>query len=68
MEHILSVIFIREVNVIEKEREVLEESLGKVKVDGGALQETDVEHCLTHTPSVLNLKVKFKTILTKSRE
>ena len=55
MEDVLPIIFIREVDVIEEEREVHEEPLGQVKVDGGALEEADMEHCFTNAPPDQNM-------------
>jgi hypothetical protein len=37
VEDILSIILVREVNIIEKEREVFEEPLCQMKMDGSAL-------------------------------
>ena len=48
MQHVLPVILVREVDVIEEEGEVHQEPLGQVEVDGGALKEADMEHCLTN--------------------
>ena len=67
MENILTVVLIREVDIIEEEREVFEEPLSKVEVDCGSLQEADVKHCLPHTASVLNLR-KYFAMLQRNEE
>ena len=57
---------IREVDVVEKEREVLEHPLGEVEVDGCALQEAHVEHRLPHTPAVLHVPAVLHRRVTGS--
>ena len=37
VEDILTIILVREVNIIEKERKMFEEPLGQMEMDGGAL-------------------------------
>ena len=55
MKNILAIVLIRQVDIIEQEREVHEESLGEVEVDGGALEEADMEHSLSHAAPVLHI-------------
>ena len=49
MQHVLPVVLVREVDIIEEEGEVHQEPLGKVEVDGGALEEAHMEHRLANT-------------------
>ena len=55
VENILSIVLIRQINVVEQQGKVHEESLGKVEVDGGALEEADMEHSLAHAAPVLHV-------------
>ena len=50
---------IREVDVVEEEGEVLEHPLGKVEVDGRALQEANVENGLPNAATVFNLHMQL---------
>ena len=60
MKHILSIVFIREINVVEEEGEVLEQPLGKMEVNSRPLEEADVEDSLTDAAAVFNLRTKVR--------
>ena len=48
---------IREVDVIEEEGKVFEHPLGEVEVDRRALEEANMENCLSDASSVFNLHI-----------
>ena len=48
---------IREVDVIEEEGKVFEHPLSEVEVDCGALEEANMENCLSDASSVFNLHI-----------
>ena len=48
---------VREVDVVEEEREVLEHPLGEVEVDGRALEEAHMEDGLPNASTVFNLHI-----------
>lgn len=60
VKHILSIVFIREINVVEEEGEVLEQPLGKMEVNSRPLEEADVEDSLTDAAAVFNLRTKVR--------
>ena len=65
MENILPVVFLGEVDIIEEEGEVFEESLGEVHVYRGPHEETDVEHGLSHTATTLHQPTMLGVFLRK---
>ena len=56
VQHVLPVVLVGEEDIIEEEGEVHQEPLGKVEVDGGALEEAHMEHRLSNTaPGQINI-------------
>ena len=56
MENILPIVFLRQVDIIQEEREVFQHPLGQVHVYRGPHQEAHMEHSLPHSSSALNLE------------
>ena len=54
VEHVFSVILLRQVDVVEEEGKELEHPLGKVHVDGSTHEEADVEDSLPHSSATLH--------------
>ena len=55
VKNIFPVIFVRKVNVVQEQRKVHQKTLGKMEMDGGALEEADMEHSLSHAAPVLHI-------------